>query len=146
MKLVVNKKARHEYTVEDTVEAGVVLTGAEVKSLRKGAASFAGSYVKVLNQEAYLLNAQISPYAFASVEDYDPTRTRKLLLHKKEILTIQDAVENRGRVAYPLAFELHHNKIKLLIGIGRGKSQRDKRSELRKKALQRDQERELKYS
>ena len=146
MKLVINKKANFEYLIEDTLEAGIVLSGAEVKSLRKGSASFAGSYVKIINGEAFLLNAQISPYPFANNESYDPTRTRKILLHKKELLSLSESIENRGRTAIPLAFRLVRNKIKLDIGVGRGKSQRDKRDALRKKAILRDQQKELKYS
>lgn len=146
MKLVINKKANFEYLIEDTLEAGIVLSGAEVKSLRKGSASFAGSYVKIINGEAFLLNAQISPYPFANNESYDPTRTRKILLHKKEILSLSEFIENRGRTAIPLAFRLVRNKIKLDIGVGRGKSQRDKRDALRRKAILRDQQKELKYN
>lgn len=146
MKLVINKKANFEYLIEDTLEAGIVLSGAEVKSLRKGSASFAGSYVKIINGEAFLLNAQISPYPFANNESYDPTRTRKILLHKKELLSLSESIENRGRTAIPLAFRLVRNKIKLDIGVGRGKSQRDKRDALRKKAILRDQQKELKYN
>lgn len=142
--LVKNRKATFEYEILQKYEAGVVLTGGEVKSLRKGSASFAGSFVQLLSSEAYLLNVQISPYTFADNRDYDPKRTRKLLLHKRELADLQQLTAEKGRTLIPLAFVLKHNQIKLEFGLARGKKLHDKRRELKAKAQQRDMERELK--
>ena len=139
MSLVVNKKARHEYTIERTYTAGIVLSGQEVKSLRLGHGSFAGSYVKIINGEAFLLNAQINAYKFAITTEYDPKRTRKLLLSKKELLELQEWSHNKGRSIVPLTFFLGGRNIKVDLGVGRGKKEFEKRAVLK----QRDQEREI---
>ncbi len=144
MQLVINSKAKHEYEILTTYQAGVVLTGPEVKSLRSKQASLKGSHVKVVGDEAFLLGAQITPYQYADTTKYDPKRTRKLLLKKKEIFQLKEASAQKGRTLVPLAFELERNKIKLSFGIARGKKQHEKRSELRKRALKRDVERETK--
>jgi SsrA-binding protein len=139
MSLVVNKKARHEYTIERTYTAGIVLSGQEVKSLRLGHGSFAGSYVRIISGEAFLLNAQINAYKFAITTDYDPKRTRKLLLNKKELLELQEWSHNKGRSIVPLTFFAGGRNIKVDLGVGRGKKEFEKRAVLK----QRDQEREI---
>lgn len=144
MLLVKNKKARFEYEISKTYHAGVVLSGGEVKSLRLKNGSLTGSYAKYIGGELFLINAQINPYQFAKNEDYDPKRTRKLLLRKKEIYQLAEASSKKGWNIVPLSFELEHNKIKLVIGLGRGKKQFEKREILKKKAIQRDMERERK--
>lgn len=136
--VVVNRSARHEYTVADTLVAGVVLTGGEVKSVRQGSASLRGSFVKVLDGEAYLLNAQISPYTYADNRDYDPKRTRKLLLKKRELATLQSAQERKGVTCVPLEFKVLGRYVKLVVGIARGKKQHERRQELRERDLQRE--------
>ncbi len=113
MLLLSNKKAHTEYEIEKTLYAGVLLTGPEVKSLRNKSGSLVGSYVKIIGNEAFLLNSQITPYAFAVNVDYDPKRTRKLLLKKKEILKLLETQEQKKRTLVALSFELHNNKIKL---------------------------------
>lgn len=145
MSIVVNKKARHEYSIERTYVAGVVLTGQEVKSLRLGHASFAGSYVKILGGEAFLLNAQINAYKFAITTDYDPKRTRKLLLSKKELLELQEWSHNKGRAIIPLAFMPMGRHIKIEIGIGRGRKEFEKRAVQKERDQLRDIARESKY-
>ena len=143
MTLLENRRARLEYEILQTYDAGVVLTGGEVKSLRNKSGSFFGSYVKVIGDEAFLLNTQITPYKFADNRDYDPKRTRKLLLKKKEIRHLQE-VSTKGVTIVPLRFELHNKKIKLQLGVARGKKQFERRAELRKRAVERDIQREMK--
>lgn len=144
MQLIYNKKAHHEFAIERTYTAGVILSGQEVKSLRLQHGSFAGSYIKIVGGEAFLLNAQINPYPFANPKDYDPKRTRKLLLNKKELLELMEWSNNKGRALVPLAFVTMGKKIKLEFGVGRGKKVFEKRAELRKRDQQRDIERENK--
>lgn len=144
MKLVVNKKAFHEYDVSKTIEAGMVLTGSEVKSLRLKSASLKGSFVKPIGNELFLVNAQISPYKFSDNREYDPKRTRKLLLKKKEVYQLLEASSQKGWSLIPLDIHLQGSKLKLTIGVARGKKLHEKRAELKKKAQRRDIERELK--
>jgi len=143
MVLLENKKSRQEYEVLSTLYAGIVLTGGEVKSLRNKSGSFTGSYVKIIGNEAFLLNAQITPYKFSDNEDYDPKQTRKLLLRKKEIESLAEQENTRGFTIIPLTFELIENKIKLKIGVARGKKQYERRAEMKKKANERDIQREI---
>ena len=143
MVLLENRKARLEYEILQTHMAGIVLSGGEVKSLRNKSGSFTGSYVKIIGGEAFLLNAQITPYPFADNEDYDPKRTRKLLLKKKEITELMEEENIKGFTIVPLNFELIANKIKLKIGVGRGKKQYERRAEMKKKAIERDVQREV---
>lgn len=144
MKLLINKKARLQYEISKTVQAGVVLGGSEVKSLRNKSGSLAGSYVKPINGELFLIGSQITPYKFADNTDYDPKRSRKLLLRKKEIYELIGASEKKGWTLIPLSFELVKNKIKLNVGLGRGKQEFEKREHLKKKALKREMQREIK--
>jgi SsrA-binding protein len=144
MKLLVNKKANYDYQIQKTFQAGVVLSGAEVKSLRNKSGSLAGSYVKVVGGEVFLLGAQITPYKFADNSEYDPKQTRKLLLKKKEIVEMIGYTEKKGWSLVPLSFELTKNKIKLNIGLGRGKKEFEKRAVLKKKAIQKDIDRHIK--
>ncbi len=144
MLLLKNKTAHREFEIQQTYTAGVVLTGPEVKSLRLKHGSFAGSFVKIVNGEAWLLNAQINPYSFADNRNYDPKRSRKLLLSKKEIDHLTQADQQKRISIIPLSFESIGKKIKLIIGIGRGKKEFEKRADLKARAIQRDVERELK--
>lgn len=144
MLLIENKKARFEYEIKDTFEAGVVLSGPEVKSLRNKSGSLAGSFVKIIGDEAFLLNAQVSPYPLADNRDYDPKRTRKLLLHRREILKLSEAQDQKGSVIVPLSIQLQGRRIKLKLGIGRGKKQFEKRAAVRQRDVERDIRRELK--
>lgn len=142
--LLKNKRATFDYELLKKYQAGVVLTGPEVKSLRSGKGSFFGSYVKIFSGEAYLLNAQISPYSFADNDEYDPKRTRKLLLHKKELAEIEQLSQQKGQALIPTAFILAGRNIKLEFAVARGKKKQDKRRDLKKKALKRDTAREMK--
>ena len=143
MLLVTNKKAYHDYQIEQRLIAGVVLTGAEVKALRLKQASLKGAFVRLIKGEAWLIDAQISPYKFADNSDYDPKRMRKLLLKKKELGQLA-GVKESGRTIVPLAFKLVNNKIKLEIGVARGLKQHEKRDKLKKRAERREAQKMLK--
>jgi SsrA-binding protein len=136
--LLKNKRATFEYEILKNYEAGVVLSGPEVKSLRNQSGSFVGSFVKLLSGEAFLLNAQITPYSFADNKDYDPKRTRKLLLSKKELQELEEITSQKGKTLVPLAFILKHNKIKLEFAVARGKKLHDKRADVKKRDLDRE--------
>ena len=136
-----NRKARHDYAVLDTLECGIVLSGTEVKSCRRGGVSLAGSYAAVLKGELWLVAADISAYEFGNRFNHDPKRNRKLLVHAKEILDLKMKTEAKGLAIVPLKMFLKHGRIKLELGICRGKALHDKRDALKKKAVARDLER-----
>jgi len=144
MILVHHRKARAEYEILDQYQAGIVLSGAEVKSLRNSHGSLHGSFVKVLNGELYLMGAQISPYPFADNTEYDPMRSRKLLLKKKEIYTLIEETSTKGKTLIPLALELKGHTIKLNFAVAKGKKAHDRRAEIKKRDIQRDIEKETK--
>lgn len=139
--LTENRKARHDYTVLDTIECGIVLSGTEVKSIRNGGVSLAGSYAAVLKGELWLVGADISTYEFGNRFNHDPKQNRKLLVHSKEILTLKQKSEAKGLTLVPLKLFLKRGKIKLELGICRGKALHDKREALKKKAIKIDMER-----
>ena len=134
-----NKKARHDYTIIDTVEAGVVLQGTEIKSIRNSRVNLKDGFVKVRNGEAFLYNVHISPYDQGNIFNHDPLRTRKLLLHKKQIAKIASETKNTGITIVPLKIYLKDGFAKVLIGLAKGKREYDKRETLRRK----DQERQI---
>ena len=144
MTLLINKKARMEYEILQEYEAGIVLMGNEVKSLRMKHGSLQGSYVKAVGNEVFLLNAQINPYPFSPNKDYDPKRTRKLLLHRRQINTIIEATTQKGKTLIPLTIFLFHNHIKVKFAIARGKKVYERRQELKNRDIQREVARELK--
>ena len=139
-----NKKAYHEYFIEETYEAGIVLVGTEVKSLRDGKAQLVDSYAVFKGDELFLLNAHISPYSHAARDNHDPTRSRKLLLHKKELQRLQGKINERGFALVPLKLYFSRGKIKAEIALVKGKKLHDKRETLKKNAMKKDVERELK--
>ena len=136
---IVNKKAFFDYEITDRFEAGIHLVGAEVKSLRNGHAKLEGSYVKVIGSEIYLVGAQIFPYIYARPEDYDPARTRKLLLHKKEIVSLKGKLDGANLTLVPLSWYTKGPLVKLEVGLARGKKQYEKREAKKRE----DQKREL---
>lgn len=143
--VAVNRQARHDYFIEATFEAGVVLEGWEVKSLRAGRVNLKESYVLLKNGEAWLFGAHISPLASASTHvTPDPTRTRKLLLHKQELSRLIGQVERRGYTLIPLKLYWKKNRIKLEIGLGKGKKLYDKRATEKERDWQRERQRLLK--
>ncbi len=136
-----NKKAFHNYFIEDTYQAGVSLLGTEVKSLREGRANLGDSYGKIKNGEVFLVDAHISPYSYANRFNHDPLRPRKLLLHKREIKRLIGKVEQRGYTLIPLKLYFSNGKVKVDIGLAKGKKLFDKRETLKKKTMERDMER-----
>ena len=142
--LASNRKAFHTYSIEDQMEAGLVLSGHEVKSIRGGQASLDGAYVTIRNGEAWLRNAYIGKYKqAANLESYDESRERKLLLNKKEIIRLQDKSKEKGLALIPLELYTSKFRIKLKIGLGRGKKQFDKRESIKKKELKRSLDRTI---
>lgn len=136
--LASNKKAYHSYSIEDTLEAGLVLAGHEVKSVREGQASLTGAYVTIRNGEAFLRNAYIGKYKRATnLESYDENRERKLLLHKSEINRLIGKTKEKGLTLIPLELYTSRKRIKLKIGLAKGKKQFDKRESIKKKELKR---------
>ena len=136
-----NKRARHDYSILDTWEAGIVLTGSEVKSLRNGKANISDAYGIVKDGEVHLLNLHISPYEQASYFNHDPTRTRKLLLHKREIRKMIGSVERQGLTLVPLELYFRRGKAKVAIGLGKGKKLYDKRADQKRRDDERDMQR-----
>ncbi len=138
MSLVFNKKAQYEYAISKKFTAGIVLSGSEVKSLRLQQASLNGSYIKEIGGELFLINAQINGYSFAKQENYDPKRSRKLLIKKSELNSLIEASRQKGFAIVPLAFFLSHNLIKLEFALARGKKEYEKRESIKKRDLQRE--------
>ncbi len=137
-----NQKAFFDYELLDRIEAGVNLIGSEVKAVRLGHADLTGSFVRLTGSEAYLVNAKIYPYAFARTEGYDPNRTRKLLLHKREIIALKAKTEGDNLTIVPVLLYTTKTYIKAQLAIARSKKKFDKREIIKK----RDLERELKTS
>ena len=139
--LAENRKARYDYTVLETIECGIQLTGTEVKSVRRGGVSLAGSYGAVLGDELWLVGADIAAYEFGNRFNHNPKRNRKLLVHAKEVRELKMKTEAKGLTLVPLKLFLKHGRVKVDLGVCRGKALHDKRDALKKKALRRDLER-----
>ena len=139
-----NKRARHDYEILETWEAGIVLTGTEVKSLRDGRAQVTDAYAVVKDGELWLLNAHIAPYAQGNIWNHDPLRTRKLLLHHQEIEKLIGAVERKGLTLVALELYFKHGRAKVRIGLARGKKAHDKRADLKEREDEREMQRALK--
>jgi SsrA-binding protein len=138
-----NKKAFFDYQIAETFEAGINLYGFEVKSVRLGKADLTGSFVRIIGNEAYLVNANILPYQSGQIENYDPQRTRKLLLHRNELISLKSKAEGQGLTLVPVSLYLKHGFIKLELGLGKGKKKFDKRESIKKRDVQRNLEQEL---
>lgn len=140
-----NKKARRDYEIIYTIEAGIELTGSEVKSLRKARANINDSFARVENGQVYLYNCHISQYEYSSERKYEPIRVRKLLLHKNQIMRLIGEVQRKGFTLVPLRIYFKDNKwAKVEIALGKGKKLYDKREDLRKKAIEREMRQDLK--
>ena len=137
-----NRKARHDYTVLETIECGIVLTGTEVKSIRHGSVSLSGSYAAVLGGELWLLGADIAAYKFGNRFNHEPKSRRKLLVHAKEVESLRLKTEAKGLTLVPLKVYLKGGRVKVAVGVCRGKQLHDKRDALKQKALRRDLERD----
>ena len=139
-----NRQARHNYFIDEIYEAGWVLVGSEVKSLRDGKANLVDSYAQIRHGEAFLINAHISPYAGANQFNHEPTRIRKLLLHGREIERLTGKTKERGLTLIPLKLYFKGGRAKVELGLARGKKLYDKRETLRRKVAEREVERSLK--
>ena len=139
-----NKKAYHDYFIEDKYEAGIALAGTEVKSLRMGKCSIKESFIRIENEEAYIYQMHISPYEKGNIFNKDPLRTRKLLLHKYEIHKLIGAQKAKGYTLVPLQVYFKDSLVKVEIGLARGKKLYDKREDIAKKDMKREAERDFK--
>lgn len=142
---ILNRKARYDYEVEDTYEAGLVLTGTEIKSIRNGKANIKDSYAIIKNNEVFLLGSHISLYDEGNRFNHDETRTRKLLLHKKEILKLKEKILKEGYTLVPLKIYFVKNKAKILLGVAKGKKNYNKKESIKERDIQRENERYNKY-
>lgn len=140
---ITNKKAFYDYEIKEKFEAGIKLDGAEVKAVRLGHADLTGSHVRILGSEAYLINAKIFPYKYAAPENYDEKRTRKLLLHKQEIITLKSKTEGQNLTLVPVALYTTKSFIKLEIALGKGKKQYEKKEAKKMRDIKLQTEEEL---
>ena len=144
MKIVCqNKKAYHDYRIEETVEAGIQLLGTEVKSLREGKSNLKDSYVIIKDSEVFLLNCHISPYSFGNVMNHDPLRTRKLLLHEREIQRLKGMSQQKGYTLIPLKIYFKGPYAKVEVGLAKGKRLYEKREAIKEKEARRAVERAM---
>lgn len=141
---ILNRKANHDYFVDSTVEAGIVLTGTEIKSIRDGKCNIKDCYGIVKNEEVYLLNMYVEQYKEGNIFNHEETRSRKLLLHKKEIKKLEEAVTLNGMTLVPLKLYFKNNKLKVLLGVCRGKKNYDKRESIKERDIKRETLKDLK--
>lgn len=142
---IINRKAKFDYEIEEEYEAGIVLTGTEIKSIRQGKANIKDSYAIIRNNEIYLLNTHISEYNEGNRFNHDETRTRKLLLHKKEIYKLRDKLEIEGYTLIPLKIYFVRGRAKVLIGVAKGKKLYNKKETIKERDIKREQDRYMKY-
>ncbi len=143
--IAVNRKARHEYAILQTFEAGIVLVGTEVKSLREGKANLVDSYALIKNNEIWLLSLHISEYKQGNINNHIPTRDRKLLMNRSEIRKLIGKTKEKGLTLIPLRLYFKSGRVKVELALAKGKKVYDKRQDIAKKDFQRDQERKIKY-
>ncbi|MER2089069.1 SsrA-binding protein SmpB [Sporosarcina sp. JAI121] len=141
--VAVNKKANHDFAIEETIEAGIVLQGTEIKAIRNSKVQLRDAFVRIRNNEAWISNMHISPYDFGNQFNHDPLRSRKLLLHKKQISTLLGRTKEQGFAIVPIKMYLKDGFAKVLIGVGKGKKDYDKRQDLKKKDAKREIDRAL---
>ncbi len=141
--IAVNRRARYDYEIVDTVEAGLVLTGTEVKSLRDGKASLAQAFAMVRDGEAWLVQAHIPEYAFGNRANHDPTRQRKLLLHRRQIAELAEFTQEQGRTLVPMRLYWRDGRAKIQLGLARGKTQHDKRASIAERDAKRQVQRAI---
>ena len=142
---IINRQASHNYFIDETYESGIALTGTEIKSIRNGKCNIKDSYCIIKNYEVYLLNAHISAYEQGNIFNHEETRTRKLLLHKKEILKLNNKVSIEGYTLIPLKIYFKNRKAKVLIGVCKGKKNYDKKQVLKEKDILREISKSTKY-
>ncbi|HLR69555.1 SsrA-binding protein SmpB [Virgibacillus alimentarius] len=142
--LAQNRKASHDYFIEETYEAGIVLRGTEIKSIRAGRINIKDSHARIINGEVQLINMHIAPYEQGNRFNHDPTRSRKLLLHRKQINKLIGLTQQQGYALIPLKIYIKNGVAKVLIGLGKGKKKYDKREDLKQKQMKRDIDRAIK--
>lgn len=142
---ILNKKARYDYELLDKYEAGIVLTGTEIKSIRKGSANLKDSYAIIKNGEVFLLNMHISAYKEGNIFNHDETRTRKLLLHKSEIRKINDKISIKGLTLVPVRLYFERGKAKIELAVARGKHTYDKKETIKQRDIEREMKKSIKY-
>jgi len=138
-----NRRARRDYQIQDHFEAGIALRGSEVKSCRMGRVSLEESWVRIVDREAYLIGSHIAEYKFANKLNHDPIRDRKLLLHRREIDKLEVRLKQQGQTAVPLSMYLKNGRIKVELGVGKGRSYADKRDVVREREMQREIDRAM---
>ncbi len=141
--VAVNKKARYEYEILETIEGGLALTGTEVKSLRAGQASITEGFAAISGNEAWLVDCQIQPYAYGNLNNHEPKRRRKILLHRREIAKLTGKIKEKGLSLIPLKIYFKNGLAKVEIGVGRGKKIHDKRETIKRRDTEREARREL---
>ncbi|MFC3041352.1 SsrA-binding protein SmpB [Virgibacillus xinjiangensis] len=139
-----NKKANHDFFIEDTLEAGIVLQGTEIKSIRAGRVNIKDSHARIVKGEVQLINLHIAEYEQGNRFNHDPTRTRKLLLHRKQIDKLVGLIQQQGYALVPLKIYIKNGYAKVLLGLGKGKKKYDKREDLKRKQMKRDADRAIK--
>ncbi len=142
---ILNRKAKYDYIIEETYEVGIVLTGTEIKSIRQGKANLKDSYAIIRNEELYLLNTHISAYEKGNIFNHDETRTRKLLMHKREILKLNNKLILEGYTLIPLKIYFVKGRAKVLIGLCKGKKNYDKRQTIKERDIEREMSKSYKY-
>lgn len=141
---IYNRKARHDYFIEDTYEAGIELTGTEIKSIRAGNCNIKDSYAIIRNKEVFLINMFVSPYKEGNIFNHQETRTRKLLFHKKEINKLEEKIEQQGLTLIPIKLYFKNNKLKVELAVCRGKNNYDKRETIKERDIKRSIEKQIK--
>lgn len=142
---IVNRKVRHDYFIDDVYEAGIVLTGTEIKSIRNGNCNIKDCYGIIKSGEVFLLNMYVGQYKEGNIFNHEETRSRKLLLHKKEIKKLEQAVEMKGNTLIPVKLYFKNNKLKVVLGVCRGKKDYDKRETIKERDIRREVAKNLKY-
>lgn len=140
---IVNRRAFYDYEILERFEAGINLYGSEVKAIREGHADLTGSFVKIIGSEAYLVNAKIFPYKYSQIENYDEKRTRKLLLHKNEIISLKSKIDGANLALVPLSLYAKRPFIKVELALAKGKKKYEKKEAIKKKDIERELEQEL---
>ncbi len=135
---VLNRDALRDYEILDKLEAGIELMGTEVKSVRAGSVSLKGAFARVLNGELFLLNMNISPYEQGNIHNHEPTRERRLLVHKRELLRLKASIEQKGHSIVPISVYFKGSRVKVELGVGRGKTRHDKRETIKRKTADRE--------
>jgi SsrA-binding protein len=138
-----NRRARHDYSFDETIECGIELKGTEVKSVKTNRFSFSDAYARIRDNELWLIGLHVTPYPFGNIYNHDPDRDRKLLAHKQEIKRLKRKVDEKGYTLIPLNFHLKDGKVKVQVGLGKGKRAYDKREDIKRRDQKREAEREI---